>query len=267
MKLQRPKARFLFFVGAVTTASILAYLTFERLKPVDKVGPFSKAETAFVVSEDGRITVSRLWIGTKGELLQKTEGTTQELGKIKVQDKNGLITIKNGEVTLRCLTVDASSAVCGSKRLQKSLGKFQFDRKIPFVIDEMIMGGFSDPGGGAASTVGTVMFRSDDSSFWIKSEKVGSYRFLSPTQFEITWKAPLIYTDGSNRGHVLNMPPTTRTASCIINKEIQESIICNGSAARAGKSYSAIWKYVDSDDAKNALGAPSHPKTIMNSRD
>lgn len=238
-----------------------------RTRPVESIGPFSKTQTAFLVSEDGVTNVSKLWIDNKGNLLQKSGKRETVIGAIRDEGKKGFTSQVDGVINLRCLTIDSSSAVCGSKRFQKSLGQFQFDRKIPFVIDEMVMGSFADPGGGSATTNGTVMFKSDDSSLWIKSERVGTFQFITPSQFKITWKSPLIYADGSNRGHVLNMPPITRTATCTINKELQESIICNGSTPTYGKSYSAIWKFVDSGDAKNTVGAQGEQKTIMDNHD
>lgn len=267
MRLQDIKPGILISAGIAVTAIGVGLVAYHKLKPVEEIGPFSKIETAFLVSEDGKTDVTRMRIDDKGNLIQMSGRAEQTLGKIRDDGKKGFTAGTDKEVNLRCLTIDESSAVCGGKRFQKSLGKFQFDRKIPFVIDEMVMGSFADPGGGSATTTGTVMFKSNDSSLWIKSEKVGSYQFISPTQFKITWETPLIYTDGSNRGHAVNEPRVTRSATCTINKEIQESIICNGSTPAYGKSYSAIWKFVDTKDAKNALGTKGEQKTIMDSHD
>lgn len=83
-------------------------------------------------------------------------------------------------------------------------------------------------------------------------------RFLTPEKSEITWKARKIYfapETGCMDAYRI------RVATCIINKKVKESIICN-----EDNGYSAIWTIVDSVDSKNALGGnPS--KSIMKSRD
>jgi|GEM_PF-3921671 len=258
-----------FFAGGVILFAGIgtAWLAYYKLKPTEQIGPFSKTETAYIISDDGKVDIGRIKIDNNGILIQTIGNTQKVIGKIKDEGKNGFTASINKKVTLRCLTIDDSKAVCGSKRFQKSLGKFQFDRKIPFIIEELVMGSFADPGGGSATTTGTVMFKSNDSSLWMKSERAGNYQFISPTQFKITWKTPLIYTDGSNKGHVMNLPMTIRTATCTINNEIQESIICNGSTPVYGKSYSAIWKFVDSGDAKNALGSQDKKLTLKDNHD
>jgi hypothetical protein len=267
MKAPEIKPRILTGLGVTATCIALSVVAIQKTRPVENAGPFSRTESAFIVSEDGKTEISRMRIDNEGNLIQTKGKIENVIGRIQDNGKEGFTTTVKGEPTMRCLEADSESAVCGSKRFQKPLGKFQFDRKIPFVIDEQVMGSFADPGGGSATTTGTVMFRSEDSTFWMKSEKVSTFTFTSPTQFKITWKTPLIYADGSNRGHVLNMPWITRMATCTINKEIQESIICNGSTPVYGKSYSAIWKFVDSKDAENTVGGAKETKTIMDSHD
>jgi hypothetical protein len=250
-KLRRPA---LFTAGVAAVSALAFFFIYREFAPIREAGPFNGTPTAFIRSEDGETKVVKAFI-KGGKFTETLRGKPSFTGIIKRTGNGSYEVAANGQ-TLTCLSMSSLQAVCGSVRFQKSLGSFQFDRKVPFNIDEnvnpypMVFG--------SASEVATVMFNSNDGSFWMRSKPVGKYKFLTPEKFEITWKARKIYF-APKTGYMDAY--RTRVATCVINKEIKESIICNGD-----NGYSAIWTFVDSGDSKNAIGGNSS-KSIMQSHD
>lgn len=227
--------------AAATICGFAGYAIFLYFRPINAIGPFSEEKTAFIRSEDGNITIANVHI-KDGSFIESIGGVEKVQGRL-AKGKDGSFSINNdGTVSYNCLSSDESKAVCGSVRFQKSLGKFQFDRKIPFQMEETI---YHPRGIGAnAKQNATIMFKSEDQSFWVKSEKVGTYNFLTPTSFEITWKTPAILWNGAGYSDEYII----RTANCTFHAEPIQSVICEGTSKIDIASYTAIWTLIDSDD-------------------
>lgn len=215
--------------------------------PVTEVGPFSETETAYIRSEDGNFTIVKAVL-KDGNFIESDHGKTSFEGKVS-KDKEGAFTVLSEDgKTLDCKKSNSKTAICGSIRYRKAKGQFQFDRKIPFYITETIVPLRAGELGGTANRNATVMFKSEDDSIWIASEKSGTFKFVAPDKFKIDWTTYPIWT-GAKSGYVFDKRKRRKADCTFINTDKGEVIVCRGAIdGNAYSTYSASWQFIDNDD-------------------
>ena len=223
--------------------------------PVTEVGPFSETETAFIRSEDGNFTVVKAFL-KDGIFVESDHGKTTFEGKVN-KGKEGAFTAESEDrKTLDCKSSNDKKAICGAVRYQKAQGDFQFNRKVPFHIQERWtsnMGRFS----GVAKKTATIMFDSDTDDLYIGSEKVGEFKFTAPDKFNMKWKTNKIMP--GTQGYAEN-DPITRDVSCRIEDKVVDRIYCNYSYLKKESwgdnqiDYFLQLEFVDKDDIEQTKG-------------
>ncbi|MDC0320045.1 hypothetical protein OAL34_02795 [Synechococcus sp. AH-551-G03] len=222
--------------------------------PVTEVGPFSETETAFIRSEDGNFTVVKAFL-RDGSFIESDHGKTTFEGKLSKGEEGTFTAESEGGKTLNCNSIGEKKAICGGVRYQKSKGDFQFNRKIPFHIEETWKQKFLGRNvySGIAKKTATIMFDSDTDDLYIGSQKVGEFKFTSPDMFQMKWKTYKIKPGTSGYSE----EPVTRDVSCNIKEEIFDKIICNSSWMKDDYNqidYTTVLEFVDKDDIKPAKG-------------
>ena len=222
---------------------------------MSEVGPFSETETAFIRSEDGNFTVVKAVL-KDGNFVESDHGKTTFEGKVS-KGKEGAFTAESeGGETLNCKSSNEKKAICGGIRYQKAKGDFQFNRKIPFHIEESWQQKFQGRQlyTGLAKKTATIMFNSDTDDLYIGSKKVGEFKFTSPDMFQMKWKTNKIKP--GTAGYAEN-DPITRDVLCKIKDEQVDSIACNYSYMYNPYNqvdYTIVMEFVDKDDIKPTKG-------------